>query len=276
MAYAATFDEIGQTVEVSATAMNKIWIDMFKNSAEYAKIAGMELKDFSSLLKTDANAAMIAFLKGLNGNNEGLDVMVEKLADLEVGGTRGVAALSALAGNTALLEERQLQSNKALVEATSLTTEYNLKNNNLAGTLDKVKKKLLGAFSSEALTAGLTGIVNLFGRMIGAIEDVNEVFAEETKITYENVKAINEVVINIVNHPIVEQMSLSSTEYGKGVNEFEKAGVTRIAVFSDTHNGLFGNAMSIDRIAARVQLARCYKCAVARKKPKTNSKPSKS
>ncbi len=37
--YAATFDEIGQSVEVSATAMNKIWIDMFENTSIYAGIA---------------------------------------------------------------------------------------------------------------------------------------------------------------------------------------------------------------------------------------------
>ncbi|WP_349267251.1 flavin reductase family protein [Flavivirga aquatica] len=49
-----------------------------------------------------------------------------------------------------------------------------------------------------------------------------------TKHTYENVKAVSEVVINIVNHNIVEQTSLSSTEYDKGINEFEKAGFTAI------------------------------------------------
>lgn len=49
-----------------------------------------------------------------------------------------------------------------------------------------------------------------------------------TKHTYENAKEVNEVVINIVNHAMVEQMSLSSTEYDKDVNEFEKAGLTPI------------------------------------------------
>ncbi len=49
-----------------------------------------------------------------------------------------------------------------------------------------------------------------------------------TKHTYENVKVVPEVVINIVNHAIVEQMSLSSTEYPKGVNEFDKAGLTQV------------------------------------------------
>ncbi|WP_299127890.1 flavin reductase family protein [uncultured Winogradskyella sp.] len=49
-----------------------------------------------------------------------------------------------------------------------------------------------------------------------------------TKHTLENVEAVNEVVINVVNYEIVHQMSLSSTEYPEGVNEFEKAGLTML------------------------------------------------
>lgn len=49
-----------------------------------------------------------------------------------------------------------------------------------------------------------------------------------TKDTYENVKEVAECVINIVNFDIVEQMSLSSSPYEKGVNEFEKSGLTPI------------------------------------------------
>lgn len=47
-----------------------------------------------------------------------------------------------------------------------------------------------------------------------------------TKHTLENVLDVKECVINIVNYDMVQQMSLASTEYGKGVNEFEKAGFT--------------------------------------------------
>ncbi|MEX0291305.1 MAG: flavin reductase family protein [Flavobacteriaceae bacterium] len=49
-----------------------------------------------------------------------------------------------------------------------------------------------------------------------------------TKHTLENVLKTLEVVVNIVNYDIVQQMSLSSTEYAEGVNEFEKAGLTMI------------------------------------------------
>jgi flavin reductase (DIM6/NTAB) family NADH-FMN oxidoreductase RutF len=47
-----------------------------------------------------------------------------------------------------------------------------------------------------------------------------------TKHTYENVKAVPEVVINMVTYSMVEQVSLASCEYPRGVNEFVKAGLT--------------------------------------------------
>jgi len=50
-----------------------------------------------------------------------------------------------------------------------------------------------------------------------------------TKHTLENVLEVKETVINIVNYDMVEQMSLSSTEYDDGVNEFVKAGFTQVA-----------------------------------------------
>lgn len=50
-----------------------------------------------------------------------------------------------------------------------------------------------------------------------------------TKHSYHNVKAVPEVVINVVTYAMVHQTSLASTEYPEGVNEFEKAGFTPIA-----------------------------------------------
>lgn len=50
-----------------------------------------------------------------------------------------------------------------------------------------------------------------------------------TKHTLENAMATKEVVINVVSYSMVQQMSLSSTEYPEGVNEFEKAGFSMLA-----------------------------------------------
>lgn len=50
-----------------------------------------------------------------------------------------------------------------------------------------------------------------------------------TKHTFQNVCEVKEVVINVVNYAMVQQASLSSCEYPKGVDEFEKAGFTKLA-----------------------------------------------
>lgn len=50
-----------------------------------------------------------------------------------------------------------------------------------------------------------------------------------TKHTLDNVKHTPEVVLNAVNYSMVQQMSLSSTEYPYGVNEFDKSGLTPLA-----------------------------------------------
>ncbi|MGB1645988.1 MAG: flavin reductase family protein [Crocinitomicaceae bacterium] len=50
----------------------------------------------------------------------------------------------------------------------------------------------------------------------------------ESKDTYNNVKEVPEVVINVVTHDMVHQMSLASSPYGSNVSEFEKAGFTSL------------------------------------------------
>lgn len=49
-----------------------------------------------------------------------------------------------------------------------------------------------------------------------------------TKHTLENIEAVREVVINIVDYSMVEQVSLASCEYPEGVNEFVKSGLTEL------------------------------------------------
>lgn len=50
-----------------------------------------------------------------------------------------------------------------------------------------------------------------------------------TKHTLHNVQEVKEVVINVVHYEMIQQMSLSSTEYAKDVNEFKKSGLTMLA-----------------------------------------------
>jgi len=90
----------------------------------------------------------------------------------------------------------------------------------LASTIDENGRPNLSPFS----------FFNVFSANppIAIFSPARRVRNNTTKHTLDNVSATKEVVINVVSHAIVEQTSLSSTEYETGINEFEKAGFTAL------------------------------------------------
>lgn len=140
MGLAATLDQFGQQAEASSTVYSQMMAKMFKNTAAYANIAGMSLTEFSDLMNRDANEAFIRVLEGLKGNNEGMEALVKNLGDMQLNGVRATTILGTLADNTATLREQQKLANEAFREGTSLTNEFNIKNNNAAALAEKQKK----------------------------------------------------------------------------------------------------------------------------------------
>ncbi len=90
-----------------------------------------------------------------------------------------------------------------------------------ASTIDKEGKVNLSPFS----------FFNLFSTNppIVIFSPSRRVRDNTTKHTLENVLEVPETVVHVVSFDLVEQMSLASTEYEKGVNEFVKAGLTSVA-----------------------------------------------
>lgn len=88
----------------------------------------------------------------------------------------------------------------------------------LASTIDKEGRLNLSPFS----------FFNMFSTVppILVFSPSSRVRDNTSKHTLDNVKEVPEVVIGTVNYPIVQQVSLSSTEYDKETNEFIKAGLT--------------------------------------------------
>lgn len=91
----------------------------------------------------------------------------------------------------------------------------------LASTIDANGNPNLSPFS----------FFNIFGANppIMIFSPARSVQNNSTKNTLDNAEETKEVVINVVNYNIVQQMSLSSTAYPKGVNEFKKSGLTMLA-----------------------------------------------
>lgn len=137
----ATLDQLGQTAEVAGTTYTQVITGMFKRTDAYAKVAGMSISEFSKLLKEDANEAFIRFLEGAN-NGGNMEAMTKSLASLKLEGTRSTQVIGALAGNVDMLREQQALANAEFAKATSLTEEYNTKNESAQAEIEKRRKAI--------------------------------------------------------------------------------------------------------------------------------------
>ena len=139
MGYGAVLDSYNQKVESSSTALSQVIVRLYREPAKYAKVAGLEVKEFTDLLKRDANAALIMFLETLNKAGD-MDVLSPMFADMGENGSRAIQALATLAKHIDEVKSQQAEANKAFEEAVSIDKEFNVQNNTVQAQLDKAKK----------------------------------------------------------------------------------------------------------------------------------------
>ena len=141
MGFAAVLDSQGQAVEMSATALQKLVMDMFKDTDKIIKATGMNAKAFKDVLAKDTNEALIMLLERLHelGN---IDVLAPVFKDMGENGARASSVISALAGNIDTVKWEQQEANKAFQEATSVTREFDVQNNTVQAGLEKATKRV--------------------------------------------------------------------------------------------------------------------------------------
>lgn len=159
---AATLDKYGQQSETASTAIGQTIMAMFKRTETFAQIAGVPLKEFSEILKTDVNEALLKVLEGMQRGEGGLASVTAAMEEMHLNGQRAATVLGSLSKHTDELRSQQEIANKAFVAGTSLTEEFAVKNNSLTAELEKQKKAILdnvvnlGEKLNPAMSEGLT------------------------------------------------------------------------------------------------------------------------
>lgn len=149
MGFGAVLDAYNQKVESSSTALSQVIVRLYREPEKYAKVAGLEVKQFAELMKTDMNAALIQFLEALNKAG-GMDVLSPMFKDMGENGARAIQALSTLATHIDEVKNQQEVANEAFSEAVSIDKEFNVQNNTVQAGLEKAKKN----FNEMAVTLG--------------------------------------------------------------------------------------------------------------------------
>jgi TP901 family phage tail tape measure protein len=138
---ASTLDANAQAAETAATAIGQTITAMFRKTETFAQIAKMPFEEFRDLLTNDVNGALVKVLEGMKGD-QGLFNIVDAMDEMNLNGQRATTVLGALANNVDMLKTQQQLANEAFQEGTSLTNEFNTKNESATAIQEKLKKRI--------------------------------------------------------------------------------------------------------------------------------------
>lgn len=169
LALGAAFEESGINAERAGTAYSTFVRNAATNSEKFAKVMGLSKKEVEDLMNTDPLEFFLKFSEGMKGMDT--TELAKTMEYLKMNDQYVIATMGAASENTDRFRKSIELSNKSLSEATSLTDEFNKVNNNTSAIFDKVQKKFLGMFTSEAVANTLNYLISTFGKFIGAIED---------------------------------------------------------------------------------------------------------
>lgn len=142
MGLASVLDQNMQQDETAATAVQNLLAKMFQDSSKFAKIAGLNVKDFAKTLKEDANGALLQFLAAMRAKG-GFADLAPMFEEMKMDGSRATGVLTVLADKLDDIKAAQNLANEAYSEGTSVLNEFETQNESVQAQLDKASKKFL-------------------------------------------------------------------------------------------------------------------------------------
>lgn len=164
LALGSASDQLAQSSEVSATALNKFITTLVSKTGQVAKAVGIPLQELQQALDRSTWEGMMMVFEKLSGKG-GLAAIAPLMGDLGSDGARLNGVISALVKDTGRLTRELGIANKAFAEGTSVVNEYDTKNNNLAASIQKIGKNIKQWFMG-------TGVIDFLYRGSSFIEKI--------------------------------------------------------------------------------------------------------
>lgn len=191
MGYAAVLDSNNQALEASATAISQVMVRIYQNPAKYAKVAGIDVKKFSDLVKKDMNEAFLFFLDTLNKAGS-MDVLSPMFKAMGENGSRAISAMSTLAAKISDVRDQQLNANVAFEQATSIDAEFEVQNNTILAGMEKAKKSISEVAISlgEKLQPAMKYVFSSTSMILKGLSAAVDVFVENRRVILTAIAAI--------------------------------------------------------------------------------------
>ncbi len=148
LAFGAVLDANGQKVEMSATAIQKVIMNLANKNKEFANTVGLDAKKLKDTLENSAKDGLIMFLEALQkmgksvGFNNATMTLAPAFKDMGLDAARVSQVLSTLAMHLDEVKWQIGEADKAFAQASSATHEYEIFNNTAQAAIDKAKKRV--------------------------------------------------------------------------------------------------------------------------------------
>jgi hypothetical protein len=142
MGLASALDQNMQEEATASTVFSQLITKMYQEPARFATLAGKDVYEFTKLLKTNANEALLKFLSAMQATG-GFDKMAPLFSEMKLEGTRAVGVLSSVATHLDQVREAQKVAFNAYNDGNSVIEEFNVQNNTVQAGIDKAKKQFL-------------------------------------------------------------------------------------------------------------------------------------
>lgn len=221
IALAGTLDALGQHAEMGGTALNTFISTLTSNTTEVAQAVGLSDDYLKNLIEQGKTIqAVIAVFEKMNAMG-GLDVLAPIMKDLGSDGERIKQVLVTLSSGVDELKAQVFTSSRAFKEATSVTDEYNIKNENAMAIMQRMGNAIKESFINSGFVEWLTDVL----RYISSIPNRFERGEKSIRLMAVTVQAL--VGVMIATSSAVQKASVNIVLFTKMV----KAGTASVNIF---------------------------------------------
>ena len=234
IALGGTVDALGQNAEMSGTALNTFISTLTSNTTEVAQAVGLSDDYLKSLINQGKTMeAIIAVFEKMNAMG-GLDVLAPIMKDLGSDGERIKQVLVTLSSGVDELKAQVFTSSRAFKEATSVTDEYNIKNENAMAIMQRMGNAIKESFINSGFVEWLTDVL----RYISSIPNRFERGEKSIRLMAVTVQAL--VGVMIATSSAVQKASANIVLFTKMV----KSGTASVNIFKIAWQSLSKAMMS--------------------------------
>ncbi len=176
----AAFEEMGLTAEISSGGLTNVFLTMGEKSALFAQQLGISKAEFDKMFNQDSNATVLKVAESFKGLSD--TQLIETMKRLGIGTQESIKVMGVLSNSTDLVRQRQALANVEMAKGTSLTNEFNSKNNTLQGQMDKFGKEVSDTSLEigNALAPALVWVIQLFSNLFSFLKNVVVGFFQTT------------------------------------------------------------------------------------------------